>query len=267
MVGAKEIPAGQSAGQLDLAADEKLGDDELKAKLTVTVKLGELKAEQALELTVNKVKLPAFGPVNEVILMPGESASVDLPIQRNGFPGPLKFTVDGLPAKVTGTVADVAADQTTAKLQLAAPAGVAEGGQTIRVITTAFGRPVEAQVPLKIDSAPFRVQAFSVVNIAPGETKRIQVPIERRSYKGPLSLEVGNLPEGVTVKKVDVAPDQASAALEVVAEADAKERVRSASVVSTGGAKSRTDPVVIRVTYGKGFLPRDMRSPYHSKAH
>lgn len=65
VIEAAEIAEGKSAGQLKVAASEKLGDTELKAKARVTIKVADSEAEQPLEITVRKVNRPSFLPVAE----------------------------------------------------------------------------------------------------------------------------------------------------------------------------------------------------------
>ncbi len=258
-VKAKEIPADKSEGALELVASDKLGEQDLKATIKITVKAGSTQAEKDLPVVVSKIKLPSFQAAKAILLQPGAVATVDLTISRNGYQGPLDLQVENLPNKVTGTVAKVAANQNTAKLQITAGADAPDARQPARVTTTVYGRTVTVDVPLQINRTPFRVMAFTVVNIKPGETKRIEVPVERQSYKGALQIEPSALPEGITIKKVTVAPDKKTVALEIVAAENAKERVRSAQIVSKGGNLSRSEPMVIRVTRNeRGFLPREI---------
>ncbi len=266
-VGPVEIAEGESAARLDLAAAEKLGDEELKATIQVTVKLGELEAKQPLALTVNKVKLPSFVAPDAVIFQPGTKKTIDLNVQRDEFEGPLELRVEDVPEKFTATVANVAAGESATKVEIAAAADAPEGAKKVRVAATVFGRTVDVEVPFQIDRSPYLVKSFMVVTLEPGETKGVEIPIERRSYKGPVVLEVVDLPEGVTVPKVDVTPDEAKAALLFSASADAKEGVHSAKVRSTGGQLSRTDPLVVRVAYpDSGFLPREVTAGEDSTA-
>ncbi len=258
-INAIEIADGESAGRLEVAAAEKLGDEELQATLRVIAKVGDLEAKQALALTVNKLSLPSFQPAKGVLLQPGKTAAVSLSLQRKGYEGPLELGVEGLPEKVTGKVQTIAAGQNAAKLEIAVAADAPDGSHTIGVAARLYGRTIDVKVPLQIIRNPYRVRSFMVVTLKPGETKSVQVPVERRGYNGPLHLEVTNVPEGMTVQKVEVAPDQKTATLELAAAADAKECVRSGEVVSTGADLTRTDPMVVRVSHGEsGFLPREV---------
>lgn len=258
-VTAKEIPADKSEGQLELAASEKLGDQDLKATIKITAKAGTVQAEKELPVVVSKLKLPSFQAAKPILLQPGGSMAVDLAINRNGYEGPLELRVENLPAGVTGVVSKLEAKQATTNLQVTVGSDAPDARQPVRVATTLYGRTISVDVPLQINRTPFRVKAFQVVNLKPGETKRIEVPVERSSYQGPLEIEPSSLPEGVSIKKVTVAPDKKTVALEIVAAENAKERVRSAKLVSKGGNLSRTDPMVIRVTRNeRGFLPKEL---------
>jgi hypothetical protein len=254
-----EIPAEESTGRLELTAVEELGDEELKATLQVAVATGELEASRPLEVVVHKLSLPSFLPAPDVILQPGATRTVPVTIKRNGYEGPLRLVVEDLPETVHGQVADVAAEGATASLEIAAAADAPDGHHTIRVAGTLFGRTIAVPVRVHVDRRPFQVKSFRVVTLKPGETQRVEVPVERRSYKGALTVEVANLPEGVTAAKREVAASEKTATLELAAAGDAAERVRSVEVISTGGDFERTDPMVVRVSHGEGgFLPREI---------
>jgi len=216
-------------------------------------------AEQVVAVTVPKVKLPSFLPTAETAVQPGVPATIELAVDRTDYTGPMEIEVENVPGKFTGKAGNLAANQRSTKLEVTAMNEAPEGKQSIRVFSKVYGRTVEVKVPLLVDRTPFRVQSFMVVNLKPGETKRVQVPVERRTYKGPLRLETAGLPEGVRVKPVEVAANQTSVTLEFTASEKAKERVRSAKVVSAAGDRRRDDPMIVRVSLGgKGFLPREV---------
>lgn len=253
---AVEIPADASSGKLKVVAAESLGDEKLMTTLRVTAKVGEQQSERNLGLTVNKINLPKLASPPPTLLQPGASKTAEVKIDRNGYTGPLELTLENLPAKVTGTVESVAADKSTAKLELNAAGDAQNVTQPARVVVKLYGRTVAADVPIQVDRTPYKVESFKAVSIKPGETKEIKIPIQRNSYTGPLDLNMADLPEGITVSKVQVAANQKEATLTLKAAPDAKERVRSAKVVSTGGVLSSTDPIILRIsTEGRGFLP------------
>ena len=255
-----EIPADKSEGQLSIAADETLGDQELKAPIKVVTKVGVAVAEKNLDVTVPKLSLPAFQSAKPVLLQPGGNEVVEITVNRNGFPGALDLRVENLPAKVTATIGKLEPDQSTVKLQIAAAADAPDVAQPLRVAATVCARPISVEVPVQIDRAPFRVQSLMVVNLKPGEKKRVEVPIERRSYNGALTVAPTVLPEGVSIQKVEILPDQKTAALEIVAGENARERVGTARLTGQGGQMSHSEAMVIRVRRddAEGFVPRQL---------
>jgi hypothetical protein len=253
------IPAQESTGNLELAAGDKLGDAELKATVRVTVKVGEQKAERPLALVVSKLNLPKLLPPAEVVVQPGTTAYVDVPLERNGFGGPLPLRAEGVPAKVEVVVLPIAAGQNASKMRIVAAADAPEGRHNVRLTTTAQGRTIEGPIALVVDRFPYRVNCFTVVTLKPGEKKTVPLPIERRPFQGPIRLETADLPPGVTAARVEVPAGQAAGNLEFSAAPDAAERVRSARVLSTGGNYAVNGPIVVRVSRGEhGFLPREV---------
>lgn len=253
---AEEIPEDKSEGQLELAAAQTLGNEELTADLSVTVKVGDLEAKQTLGLKIPKLNLPSFLPVSEAILQPGTSKTVDVNIQRNGFQGPMELRIEGAPAKVTCTAANITATANSTKLEVTAAGDAPNGAHKVRLATTLFGRNISVEAPVNIESRPFDVKAFQVVTLAPGETKQIEVPVERGSYKGALQIKADALPPGVTIREVSVAPDQTKATLEIGASANAEQRVASSKIVSTAGHLTTSGPIVLRIESGDDtYLP------------
>src|SRR5439155_1760705 len=78
---AAEIPAGQSVGQLAVAAADSTG--ELTGKVDVTIKVGQAQSTQSVTVTVSKVNLPAFQPVEGIVIQPGTTAALKLTLARN----------------------------------------------------------------------------------------------------------------------------------------------------------------------------------------
>lgn len=254
-----ELPAEKSEGTIELVADPKLGDKEEKATVKLAVKVGQGQAEKTFALTIPQVVLPQFGQVKPVLLQPGNRATVELAIQRRGFQGPLELAVQNLPTGLSGKVARLEANQNATRLELAAAPDAPDAKQALRVAGTVLGRTVSVEVPVEINRTPFRVQAFRVVTIRPGEKQKIELPIERRGYQGPLEIASLGLPEGVKVTGVQVAPDQRTVALEIVAAENAARRVRTARVLAKGGQMTHAEPIVVRVKGDEeGFFPSEI---------
>lgn len=252
---ATQIEAGSAAGPLPLAAALTLGDAELAVELAVTVGSGELKATQTLAVKVPKLNLPSFAPAAEVLLQPGTTLALDLGLQRNGYQGPAELAVEGAPPQLACKVASVTPTMNSTRLELTAAPDTPLGVHVVRVATLLYGRKITGEVPVKVEARPFQVKSFRVVTLRPGESQRIEVPIERGSYQGPLQFQVEGLPEGVTLRVADVAPGQQQATLEVTA-ANVAPGVRSSKIVSKAGHLNSAEPIVIRIASNDAtYLP------------
>ncbi|MEQ8791716.1 MAG: terpene cyclase/mutase family protein [Pirellulaceae bacterium] len=253
------LAAGESQGKLKISADIKLGDEDLLRDMQVTVSIGTIAATQPLTLAVNEVKLPSFAPPTDLILAPGGSTTVQLALERNGYEGPLPLKITGAPAKVTVTAEPVADDGNATDLVVTAAADAPNVKTSFSITAEHLGRTISIDVPLQVDNRPYSVDSFQVATIKPGETQDIEINIGRRTYQGPITLELKELPPGVTAAKVDVPMAATTATIQLAAAPDAKERVRSVQVASTAGTLTRTDPLVVRVSHGEGgFLPREI---------
>ena len=254
-----ELPADKTEASIELAADPKLGDQEEKATVKVAVKVGQGQAEKTFALSIPRVALPTFAPVKPVLLQPGSRATVELAVQRGGFQGPLELSVQNLPKGVSAKAARLEANQNATKLEISAAPDAPDAKQPVQVIGTVLGRTVSVEVPVEVNRTPFRVQAFRVVTLRPGEKQKIELPIERRGYAGALEIAPLDLPEGVKVASVKVSPDQRSVALEIVAEENAAKRVRTARVLAKGGQMTYSEPIVVRVKGAEeGFFPSEV---------
>ncbi len=246
-VEAPAIAEDKSKGQMIVKAAQSLGDEPLTASFKVTAKIGEQTASQQLAVNVPKLNLPSLLPMAAMLVQPGQSMTADVKLKRNGFKAPVPLRIEGATDKVQCKLANASLEQDATKLQVTVAGNAPDADIKIRVATTLFGRKISAELPLKVERKPFQVKSFKVVTVQPGQTQRIEVPIERGSYKGPLDLQAEDLPKGVTIKQIKVAADKTSATLELVADANLDQRVQSSRVVSKAGHLTATGPIVIRI--------------------
>lgn len=251
-----DIPAGQDRGPIEIEVAPTLGDTAQTINLTVHVTAGEQSASRGLAVRIPELGLPAFRPVNEILLQPGVTKSVEIKLDRQRYQGPVELQVQNTPAKVTCTVTKVEAGQDTAMLQVAVAGDAPNAVQPIRLAATLFGRSLGVDVPVKIENRPFHVASFRVVTLVPGDTQFIDLPVTRGSYKGALQLQPHALPPGVTIKSVEISPDKTTARVEISASADAVQRVHSARLVAKAGDLASSDSIVIRVAgLDESYLP------------
>lgn len=246
-VKAAEIADGQSAGQIEVEAAPTLGDTALAAKLTVHVKVGEQQATGTLAVNVPELGLPTFRPVNQVLMQPGTNKKVEIKIERQRYKGPVELRVENAPAKLACKVPKIDEGKDTVTLELTAAPDAPNASQSLHVATTLFGRALGVDVPVKIEARPFQVSTFRVLKLAPGDTQFIEVPVTRSSYNGPLQLKPDALPQGVTIKSMEIAADQTKARVEVSVAADAAQRVHSTKLTATGGDLTSSDSIVLRI--------------------
>lgn len=255
---AAEIPAGQSVGQLALAADAAAAD-QLSGKVDVTIKAGKAEATQSLTVTVTKPNLPAFQPVQGIVVQPGTTANVTLILQRNGYAGPIEMRPEGVSEKIAIRATNVADGQNESKLEIVAAADAPDATHMLRVAGSAQGRPFSMTIPLQVAKQPFIVNSFRVVTLKPGDAKTIQIPIARKAFQGALKIAAENLPEGVTMPGIELPPGQASATVTLTASPETKERIRTARIVASADHLSGSDVLLVRISRGEtGFLPREV---------
>jgi hypothetical protein len=257
---AVEIPAGQSVGQVDVAAAGTLGAELLAATLQITVAATAGQATQPLLVTVNKLTTPALSAPSDIVIQPGAIAAAPLTLARNGFEGPLEPKIEAAAgATITGKIAPIAAGQNETKLELTAAPSTPEGVQTVRVTASAGAFNLSLDVSVNVVKQPFSVDSFRVVTLKPGEEKKVDIPVQRTAFQGPIRMEITGLPKGVTAAAVDLAAGQPSASFSFTAAKDANSMVRTAKILSTAGYLTRSDNLIVRVLgTNEGFLPREV---------
>ena len=250
---AKPIPPDASSGELELKATAALGDKEIVADAKVSVTVGGVEASQPLQVRVKQVSRPAFGKPPTVVLQPGGTAAVKIPLQKNGYAGKLPLTLGGGRKDLKS---EAAARGEAVELTVAAAEEAADGRVAVTVSTSAYGRKLSVSVPVEVERFPFRVDSFQVVGIDPGAGKKLSLPIERSKYSGPLDVTVENLPDGVTAAPTKVAAGKNEVAIDLAAEAGARPHVRSCRVIAKGGGMETANAMIVRVlATGQEELP------------
>ena len=246
-VDAPAIAEDASAGEMTVKAAQSLGDASLDATVEVTVAIGEQTTAGKLSLHVPKLNLPTLAPLTAVLLQPGTNRSVEVKLNRNGFADPVTLRVEGAPGKIACKLLPPLVAKDTTKLEIAAAGDAPDSDLKLRVATTLYGRTIATELPLKVERKPYAIKPFQVVQIEPGQTQQVTIPIERGSYKGPIQLQADSLPMGVTAKQVNVAADGTSATLELAAEPNLERHVRSSRIVSKASHLTSAGPIVIRI--------------------
>ncbi len=178
----------------------------------------------------------------------GDSALVAVNVfRRNGFDGPVRVEVQGLPAGFVASEATIPAGQNDGQLTLSAPADAATGLHTPRFLGKADvdGRVLRREgILLETVGQAFYIKHmlptegfllhvgknafYTLSSDAPpgkeltiprkGELKIVVKAARLESGQGPIGLAAaGPLPQGITVKPAQIGPAQGEATLSVTA--------------------------------------------------
>jgi len=257
------IPAEASSGTITFEADEKLGDEELVAKVGVTAAVGGVSDEKTVKVVVPRIELPAYaGPADgrRLVIMPGTERVFEIRWERRDHEGGLTFSVPTPPPHVRCEAAPLPADSDVATVTVAVAAACPDGRVTIPVETTSFGRTIRGDIPVDVVRRLFEVPVAEAVRLTPGESRRVELPVVRKAHDGPIRFTFEGLPDGVAVAARELAAatdgvssERVSVDMECAAEAAAG--VQTVTVVADGGGFTARVPLVVRVLAADGKDP------------
>jgi hypothetical protein len=216
-----------------------------------------IKVEKAAQVVVTPTKQLELRVDPELVkVTQGDKIKVRVSAERNGFEGPIVVELANMPANVTGTKGLIAADKNDVVLELTTDAKAAVGET----------KDVAALGNSKILSKPFTIEVVEaaalfelrvkeeMVEVKQGDKAKLEITIVRKSYDGPINLELTNLPAKVTMGKVTLEEGKSRKALEIVADAAAPEGKKDGvTLVATADGKTiLSKPFAIVVTKGTG---------------
>jgi hypothetical protein len=214
-----------------------------------------IKVEKAAPVAVTPTKEPNLRVNPELVkVTQGDKIKVRVSADRNGFDGPIVIELVNMPAQISGAKGIIAAEEKDVVLELTAdPKAVV--GETKGV--TALGNNKFTSEPFTIAiveaAALFELGVRDeVVEVKQGDKAKLEISIMRKSYDGPVILELSNLPEKVTMNKVIIPAGQSRKAVDIMADATAPEgRKTGVTVLATADGKTiLSKPFAIVVTKG-----------------
>jgi hypothetical protein len=190
----------------------------------------------------------------------GLPANVTVTATRSaGFAEEIQLAPVGLPANVTAAVKPIpkGANEVQFPLTAAANAGLGpialafrgqakSGGKDFAYYSTSAKAAISLPVEMKAEPSPLTVKV--------GQKAKLKVSVTRRGdYKGPVDVELKNLPANVTAAKVTLAPDKTSGEVEVSAAMNAaagdKPDVQAVATATGAGNQQATSPnIVLKVS-------------------
>ena len=124
----------QDATKLQVTVAPDAPDKDMKLRVATTLYGRNISTELPLKVERKPFQVNSF---KVVTLKPGEKKQIEVPIERGSYKGPLDLQAEGLPKGVTIKQIKVAADKTTATLELVADAGLDRRVQSSQVVSKA----------------------------------------------------------------------------------------------------------------------------------
>jgi hypothetical protein len=263
----KSIPKGQNEVkvQLNPAANAPLGQFPVaftgKAKFQ-NREYSLTAAPVALVLTL-PFEMKA-GPTPLKVQQGGKAVLQVSAVRKGGYQGPIALEVRNLPANVTAAKGLIAEGQTTAELEVAAATTAATGDKAdVNVLGTATAaanqQNASSNLVVSVQAPPFGLKVASVpLRLPQGGKGQLKVTAERKTYQGPIAVEVRNLPPHLTAAKAVIPMGQTAVDVEITAAADAAVGEKAdVHVVGTAGTNQQIPSP--NFTIGVLALPFDLR--------
>ncbi|MBI3466905.1 MAG: hypothetical protein HY000_28155, partial [Planctomycetes bacterium] len=179
---------------------------------------------------------------------PGKSVNVPVAVERRGYDGPIELAAEGLPEGVTAQPATVPAKQAAGQITIQAAAGSSAPLSKVRIIGTAkiddqevkrvlrneivmasldpihVARRELAEFALAVPDRqpPLAIKTEEKAVLARGMEMELKVAVKRSAeLKGPLTLNVQKLPQGVTANKATIEEGKSEGTIKLTSKGNA----------------------------------------------
>lgn len=182
-------------------------------------------------------------------LAPGGKAKLTLTATRKGYTGPIELEVRNLPANVTAPKVTIAMGQNAADLEVVAAPNAAAGDKAdVHVVGTATAagnqQVTSPNLVVSVQAAPFDLAVEpAALKLTQGAKVKLKVTAARKTYQGPIAVELRNLPANVTAGKALIPMGQNAVEIELAA-ADNAAVGDKADVQAAGTAEGAKEPRV-----------------------
>ncbi len=199
---------------------------------------------------------------SEVSLQPGGQATVGITVTRiGGFAQPVAFSATGIPAGVTVSFnpSTLPGDQTTARMTVQVSASASSGTHSITVRGVAGSLTRTATLTLRISEAPdFSIGVEpSSLTVQQGGVGSATVRLTRvGGFSETVALSLQGAPAGVSASFTpgSLAPNQASATLNLQVAAQVAPGTYTLQVVGSAASRTRTATLTLEVRVPPDFL-------------
>lgn len=248
------IPEGKESTRLALRADAKAQEGTWEA--SVVARLGDVQTWGPMKITVSAPPL-SLAPLQDVILQAGGQTRLRVRVIRHRCPpGPIQLQVRALQAPLQAKPAVISADKDQAEIELSAPIGVKPTVQKATLLASLGD--VQAEQPFLISVVKpllFALPRNLRFTLGRGEARRLQIPLTRHGYPGPIKLRWEGLPDKV-VATPDVLPaGKDIAKLNVTVAKEAATGLRQATLVAEVPERGAEDQIKLDLNLvAVGFL-------------
>jgi serine/threonine protein kinase/tetratricopeptide (TPR) repeat protein len=179
-------------------------------------------------------------PIQGIVLNTGQSATLEVRVQRQNCSGPVRLQLDDLPAGVEAEPVVLDDGVEKARIKLQARENAVEGVATARLRAELGAVRGEQTTRVEVHELPrLRLTVSPATIMTPGQIRYFGIQFDRRKVSGPIVLDVSDLPRGIKVNglrpmRIPAGRDRACLVLSVAT--DAAPGLRELSVQATSGA-------------------------------
>lgn len=191
---------------------------------------------------------PKIAPLAAVTLMPGQSVTCPITVDRQGTLGAITVTVQNLPQGISAQALQIPDGQSQGELVLTADAGLGENEMSAaaQVQVEVAGRKATQALAIKVPQVALpEVQTASQVFLPPGGKATLDVTLKRSGESLPVELRIEGLPEKVQCPAVQLPATDSKAQLVLSAAGGIPEGEHKVQLVVAAGKRSSAKPLSV----------------------
>ena len=231
------VPAAAAKTEIELTAAPAAAPSE-RGDVTLVATATAANAKQGSA----PIRLKVFGApfslatnLTRVVVPQGSRATIKVTANRQGYQGPISVELVNPPANMAAVRATIPEGKDVVDLELAAAPNTPAGDKTnVQVrgagtcdlvseppLTGPSKAPVQAlalspRFTIGVAPPPFRITVEpATLPLALGGKAKLKIHADRKSYTGPIAVELRNLPAGITAPKYTIPRDRANDEVEV----------------------------------------------------
>jgi hypothetical protein len=219
------LQAGEDTGHLHLHADRDAEGVPCGVQVVLRA-AGRTVYTSRLEVTVHKFLPPVLGALPVVRVRPWPPQLVRIPVDRNGYMGPLTLRLESLPAGMTQEPISLPDRESAVAVRIRIEPSAAPGLHRVQALLLADGLATTNTPPMlsiQVETPPIesakrpQLKGEHSLHIAVGKTEKVTVILDRQGYAGPVEVGPKELPRGITLTKSTIPAGAMETALQLQA--------------------------------------------------